>query len=335
MKYALFEHNHTLHGVGNYGDHIQSLAAKQFLPHVDFYVERDKLNKDYDRAKIIMNGWFTYAPENWPPNDNLEPLFVSFHLNPSVAHKILNKKENRDYLKKYAPIGCRDYKTLEILKSYDIEAYFSSCLTTTLDLEYKTEEKTNDIYFADVLYNYDERFLYKASPIKFFYHLITGKVFKHLNIPKKNAILRRLIPKNVIDSAIDINHLYRSNMNTDEIYVLADETLRKYSTAKLVVTSRIHCALPCLAMGTPVLFILDSLLDEVQDMSRFRGILDHMNLLTTYSKDYVQQLFGREMNVLAPNEIDWDNPPSNPDSFRVKAEELKKRCRDFINETEN
>ncbi|WP_264821067.1 polysaccharide pyruvyl transferase family protein [Acinetobacter schindleri] len=31
--------------------------------------------------------------------------------------------------------------------------------------------------------------------------------------------------------------------------------LEKYSTAKLVITSRIHCALPCLAMGTPVIYI--------------------------------------------------------------------------------
>ena len=28
-----------------------------------------------------------------------------------------------------------------------------------------------------------------------------------------------------------------------------------YSSAKAVVTGRLHCALPCLALGTPVLFV--------------------------------------------------------------------------------
>ena len=42
--------------------------------------------------------------------------------------------------------------------------------------------------------------------------------------------------------------------------------LSLYSKAKLVVTSRLHCLLPCLAMGTPVVFYNSHLYDE-----RFMG----------------------------------------------------------------
>ena len=139
MKYALFKHTQNNLGLVNIGDHIQSCAAEQFLPQVDFYVDRDALDAPVkEEAKIIMNGWFTDAPEKWPPNPNLSPLFISFHLQPSSAFVILNKKENVDYLKKHAPIGCRDYSTLQILQDKGIDSYYSFCLTTTLDEKFKS-----------------------------------------------------------------------------------------------------------------------------------------------------------------------------------------------------
>ncbi|MEP3822455.1 MAG: hypothetical protein ABJM35_10190, partial [Nonlabens ulvanivorans] len=77
MKYALLKHSHGDAGIVNYGDHIQSLAAKQYLPHVDYYIERDELNAPIpEKVKLILNGWFTYKPENWPPHENIDPLFV-------------------------------------------------------------------------------------------------------------------------------------------------------------------------------------------------------------------------------------------------------------------
>src|SRR5690606_10070852 len=35
----------------------------------------------------------------------------------------------------------------------------------------------------------------------------------------------------------------------------AQKLLDVYSQASLVITSRIHCALPCVALGTPVIFV--------------------------------------------------------------------------------
>lgn len=64
VKYGLLTYR-----TENIGDEIQSIAARQFLPRVDVYVERDSLNNvvSDEKIKLIMNGWFTHKPENWPP----------------------------------------------------------------------------------------------------------------------------------------------------------------------------------------------------------------------------------------------------------------------------
>ena len=69
----------------NLGDFIQSLAAKQVLKKSKILeIDRDELH-DYkgQKAALVMNGWFMKKPENWPPSNQIEPLFVSFHLNPT------------------------------------------------------------------------------------------------------------------------------------------------------------------------------------------------------------------------------------------------------------
>ena len=52
----------------------------------------------------------------------------------------------------------------------------------------------------------------------------------------------------------------------------ADELLKKYAKAEMVVTSRIHCALPCTGMGTPVIYVDNAGLEEVH-RCRLYGLL--------------------------------------------------------------
>ncbi len=51
--------------------------------------------------------------------------------------------------------------------------------------------------------------------------------------------------------------------------------LRCYANAKAVVTTRLHCALPCLALGTPVLLI-----ETAGDRYRFDGLRDLLHCAT-------------------------------------------------------
>ncbi len=78
-------------------------------------------------------GWFMHAlfgiRHGFPLHRNLRPIFVSFHCN----KRGLLTPEAIEYLKRYGPVGCRDWNTVYLLLSLDVPAFFSGCLTTTID----------------------------------------------------------------------------------------------------------------------------------------------------------------------------------------------------------
>lgn len=280
MKYGLLTYDENRRFF-NVGDNIQSLAAKQFLPNVDVYLNRERLNEyKGERVKLIMNGWFTHNIHNWIPSKDIDPVFVSFHMNNTAAPYMLSEK-GIEYLKKHEPIGCRDQFTADTLNEKGIKAYFTGCLTLTLD-SYKVEdsERNDKIYIVDPLYSY-------PRPEKVFYNLkqtlksiLNGKAFQ---LGKKNRHLKNFICKEVLKNAEYINQEPPSNTYTDEQkFKMAEELLNKYARAKLVITSRIHCALPCLALGTPVIFVNG--FDSFVDSCRFDGILELFNRIDIDSK---------------------------------------------------
>ncbi len=280
MKYGLltYEENRRFFNVG---DNIQSLAAKQFLPQVDVFLNREKLGEyNGDPVKLIMNGWFTHNIHNWVPSEDIDPIFVSFHMNNTAAPAMLSEK-GIAYLKKHEPIGCRDQFTADTLKAKGIDAYFTGCLTLTLD-SYKVDdsERGDDIYIVDPLYSY-------PRPEKVFYNakltaknILNGTAFQ---LGKKNKHLKKFIGKDLLESAYFINQEPPSNQYTDEEkFDMAEKLLHNYAKAKLVITSRIHCALPCLALGTPVIFVNG--FDSFVDSCRFDGILELFNRIDVNSK---------------------------------------------------
>ncbi|HXV58421.1 MAG TPA: glycosyltransferase [Gaiellaceae bacterium] len=64
-----------------------------------------------------------------PYHPNVNPIFVSFHLN---SIKVLTP-EAVEYLKEHGPIGCRDWSTVYLLQSAGVDAFFTGCLSTTVD----------------------------------------------------------------------------------------------------------------------------------------------------------------------------------------------------------
>ena len=280
MKYGLLTYDENKNFF-NVGDNIQSLAAKQFLPKVDTLLNRERLGEyTGDPIKLIMNGWFTHNIHNWVPSDDIDPIFVSFHMNNTAAPAMLSEK-GIAYLKKHQPIGCRDQFTADTLKAKGIDAYFTGCLTLTLD-SYKVDdsERGDDIYIVDPLYSYPraEKVFYNTKiTIK---NILNGSAFK---LGKKDKHIKKFISKEVLDTATFINQEPPSNTYTDEEkFDMAVDLLNKYAKAKLVITSRIHCALPCLAMGTPVIFVNG--FDSFVDSCRFDGILELFNRIDIDSK---------------------------------------------------
>ena len=77
-------------------------------------------------------------------SSKIKPIYLSIHIRNPNNIEI-------EHLKKFEPIGCRDFFTLKSLLNKGIDAYFSSCLTLTLDIDYAiyNKERTNEIIFVD------------------------------------------------------------------------------------------------------------------------------------------------------------------------------------------
>ena len=92
MKYGLLTYQEGKEKY-NVGDYVQSLAARQFLPQTDQFMNRERLEEyDGETIKLIMNGWFTHNIHHWIPAKEIDPLFVSFHMNNTAAPFMLTDK---------------------------------------------------------------------------------------------------------------------------------------------------------------------------------------------------------------------------------------------------
>lgn len=241
-----FRRPDTLHGLLSYstfnlGDQIQSLAARRFLPSVDCYMDREALDQakgEPGRVKLIMNGWYCHRPDRWPPSSAIDPLLVSFHVSDIPgdgsglrARDVFARSDaTRDWLRQHGPVGARDLSTLEYLRGIGVEAYFSGCLTLTL---------------------------------------------RRPEGPRDAGLVLCDVPDTVVQALEDRGIVGRRTCHRDEKtkgqerFDSARALLALYARATWVVTTRLHCALPCLAMGTPVL-----LLDTAADIYRFSGLSD-------------------------------------------------------------
>ena len=345
MKYKLLAVSKfpNISGV-NIGDYVQALASAQFLPHIDGFLDRDEDLKDYDGepCKVIMNGWYMHLPQNWPPSDLIDPLFVAFHLNSGVKKELLSPA-SISYLKSHQPIGCRDLNTMELLRNNGVEAYFSGCMTLTLGEKYHSEEKDGKTYIVDPIINayLDMNQILKAISIllrhpqgmlKLFHkkelHLHNGRNFVK-EIIKKALFYKeysRVFGRNLVMNSTYVTQesmYYKVHFKSDgERLTEAERLVKMYAKAQLVVTSRIHCALPCLGLETPVIY-LEKMDDIEESKCRLGGLRELFNIVQVNHGTLMPQF-----DTALP--ITVTHHPSNKDIWRSLANDLKHRCREFI-----
>jgi len=333
MKYKLL----TLSNKSNIniGDYIQSLAASQYYPQIDGFVDRENLkNYEGENCKMIMNGWYMHNPEQWPPSEKIRPFFVSLHINSSAANKMLDE-EGVKYLKQHEPIGCRDYYTKDLLVNKRINAYFSGCLTLTLGNKYKSNIHDKVCYFVDPTIDTPRSVtpLIKNLITLIFNtkHIVkvSKKIYPKLSLIRllKTAgffrLYSKVFTKQTISDATYINHQsphYAKNFSTDyERLEEAKRLVTLYSKAGLVVTSRIHCALPCLGLETPVIFTTNFENPEISSC-RFGGLEELFNVIRCDADSIITDFKFK-------GKIDCDNVVSNKDNWKPLAESLSEKCK--------
>ena len=247
-------------GSRNIGDYIQTKAVIDMIHPINHKViDREGLHKfKGSKIKTIINGWFMENPKNWPPNNNISPLFISFHINPS-AEKELLKPESLSYLKQHEPIGCRDTYTQNVLKKNGIKSYHSSCITTTFNRDKYITNKTQPEGVI-VIGAFDR--LNPSIDFSSIYRLLLTLLKYPINklkyLIKKQSFENHLRNQNILVKKH--NQITKRKISSHKQGLkLANDMLKEIAKSEIIITSRIHAALPALAMGLRVIFINEGL----------------------------------------------------------------------------
>lgn len=265
----------------NVGESIQAIAIQYIFDLLNISKENvvkvDQCRiKEYSGEKIIFPLRIPLSKECvdnvFPLPDTIIPIFLSLHIHDDIFE---NRDDLVEYFNMHSPIACRDEKSLDILKKHGIEAYMMGCYT--LCLKKRDEVPTS------------------------------GKPF----LVDVSSELNKFIPKKIRDTAVYLSHavpfqVYPVTHEEDErLERVAQEYIDRYrNEANLVITSRLHVAAPCIAMGIPVILASDNVDFRYAWIDKY---------LKVYQKDEYQ-------------EINWNPKP-------ISIEETKKQILLYIGES--
>lgn len=239
MTQQTYNHGVLAYNAPNIGDEIQSLASMRFLPSVDEYIYRERIRdfvpQQHKQTKCIMNAWWIWDAAQFPPPDSITPLLVSMHFQSGIRDSFLTEK-TREYLIKHGPVGCRDQESCEWLQENGVDAYFSGCLTLTLQRN-DSLSKEDYVLCVDV----PERVV----------ELIRERTKRPVY-----TISRRLAP----------------HFDLHQRFEVARCVLAMFQKAHCVVSPCLHVINPCLALETPVLRILVDNEYAIDMDKRYRGL---------------------------------------------------------------
>ncbi|NLW79540.1 MAG: hypothetical protein GXY32_09040 [Ruminococcaceae bacterium] len=292
MKFAAIYHKAS----DNLGDDIQTYAALRFLPRADVFVDREALDTfapdDGQMVAAVMNGWYLHKKYHWPPAAGLHPLCTGMHFekadNWGLGTAFLDGPGG-EWLAAHGPVGCADEASLHALRSRGIESFLSGCLTLTLPRQSRAYGGPAYICAVDI----------SPEAVAEIGHQVAARDFTVVEtthtLPARHAALP--VPDRMAKVA---------------------EQLALYRNAHCVVTSRLHCALPCLALGVPVL-----LLAEPTTENNATALPANPSGGLAHTED--MRLFG-----LGMGDYSVITPPENPRAFEPLRDALNKAVTAFV-----
>lgn len=235
----------------NLGDHVQILAGRQLLSRFGV-APRHEIDRDDEimsapcldgvegEVGILLNGWFKTNGAEWPPHPKLAPLIFGFHIRLFQCPELVSDAAIAFY-RRHQPIGCRDSYTAQLLAGHGVETFVSHCLSLTLPRRVASDAQS-EVFVVSRDARICDRLPPELGPCNFVSHYSGSNDFA-ANMREAESLL----------------DLYRSR-------------------ARLVVTTLLHCALPAIAMGIPVVMFypLNSERGHASDRERFSSLTDFL-----------------------------------------------------------
>lgn len=285
MKFAnlYWENTETKSGTKlvNIGNNLQFMAIDYVYKELSVdrgdivYLRMDELHTYHGEYLILPIGWSLFDL-NYMQDGRLSispriiPVFLSVTIETAAFQEDWFNEYNIAYLKRFEPIGCRDEYTLQVLRRYGIEAYLSGCLTLTFPRRTPTG-KPEKVFVVDA--------------------------------PKE---LELFMPEEIKENCEVMTQQYSFDRETEisEIIRRIKEQYSKYAEeAALIITSRLHVAVPCLALGIPVILAKNKIDYRFSWLDKLLPLYDR--------KEYTQ--------------IDWNPQP-------VDCEEIKEKILVYVKE---
>lgn len=256
MKYANFG-NMERKNI-NIGDYLQFMITDYLYDLIG--VSKDEIVrldfKDisvYDGDEVVLP--FCYSIIDFIKNGRIciskkiKPVFIAITLSSIDFYgdidEILKDDDNRSYLLKYSPIGCRDERTYDILMRHNIPAYINGCMTVIFPR----------------------------------YSGTTGEKILFVDVPKA---LLPYIPKDLEENCEFSTQQYNFNESDiedcDKIFEFVKLKYEEYKqNTKLAITSRLHVALPLTAFGIPTVLVKDNVDFRFSFIEAYFPIYDKKN----------------------------------------------------------
>lgn len=229
-------------GVDNLGDNMQLIALDYLysLMHVTkvVLIQKNKL-ASYDGVEVILpivmplldyvdGGFSNYF------SSKITPIFISLTL-------VKDRLSDSDiaFFQKTGPVGCRDERTFQTMRRYQIPAYLAGCITAILPPRSLSGGR-NKVFLVDV----DQRLVDR-------------------------------IPKKLLNNAEFMTHT--RHQVKDPKHAMRDLYELYKSDASLIITSLLHCAVPAVAANIPIILAPRSISYRFGWLERLLPIYDEKN----------------------------------------------------------
>lgn len=246
------------------GDVLECLALQRVYDSMG--IPKEDIVDCYIHDLENYDGEYIVVPLNfyvWNIRYSRRILPVYLGLTLGGGNPVLTERE-QNTLRRFQPIGCRDERTYHLMLDNGIDAYFAGCIVSTFPEREQNLPTQTINYIVDV-----------------------------------EAGVKDYIPEEIKKNCQFFTHDYY--MTPEEmtqgngIYDFGENLIEMYSkNARLIITSKFHAAVIALALGIPVIMIIENNYYKYTWMSKYIPIYE--------PKDYPNIDWNPKPVVIAPYE---------------------------------